>query len=74
MVTLEELEKKVNDFIARSDETRADNLRRSYDEFKKKQYGTLTPPPSPSAPEPPVIQPTVKAKAPGISGILSFNP
>ena len=72
MVTLEELEKKVNDFIARSDETRADNLRRSYDEFKKKLYGTITPP-IPAPTEPPVIEPTVKAKEPGISGILAFK-
>jgi hypothetical protein len=63
--SIEELEEKLDAFIARSDEIRAENLRRSYDEFKRKLGGGGT--------VPPVVEPTIKAKEKGISGILAFK-
>ena len=68
LVTLEELEAKVNAFIANSDETRRDNLRKSYEAFKNK-----------TQPKPPVIvEPikpvkTVDPLQKGISGLMGFE-
>ena len=68
MVTLEELEAKLNAFIANSDETKRDNLRKSYEAFKN---GTKPNPP-------PIVEPikpvkTVDPLQKGISGLMGFE-
>jgi hypothetical protein len=64
LVTLEELERKVNDFIAVSDEKKAENLNKSYEAFKKKYQGI------PAGEQPPI---TVDATETGVDGNKIFK-
>ena len=68
MVTLEELEAKLDRFIANSDETARDNLRKSYEAFKNK---TPAKPPVIVEPDKPVK--TVDPLQKGISGLMGFE-
>ena len=68
LITLEELEAKLDRFIANSDETARENLRKSYEAFKN---GTKPNPPPIVEPEKPVK--TVDPLQKGISGLKGFE-